>query len=1608
MKTQKLSKALAAFLAVLMLFSLGTTVFADEAPVLSSETSTVETTTDDGTPAPAGTPAPETSTPETSELESSATPEASASPESSATPEATPAATPETTATPESSAEPTAETSASPDPAANDGLMLLADGELQKGVNICRESATGKTFTIDDGKVLMIASKNGETITFENCTFNLSGETVKISGAQEDISYNNGETVAKLFISGNVEFTNCTFTAANGGKSTTAGYDAAIYFFSGNINLYGCTLSATGWNGQFLGLYGSSGAVTFNNTDISTENNRNGWSYAMYGGSVLKLVNGSRMTATGMTTDSGNINAFYSGDNKTGYNAIFVENSTIDFSDNKAGGFAINNVNIYVDKSDITVNNNLGNACNSGNWFVTNGSSITMNGNRGGHALSCIGFDMSDSTLEIQHNGYAGVYVQSRDSSLKNCNVTLRCNGEKLLSYTAGDLWLNGYTLTVTDCTSSAYDGAAWLGAVGRTGSVVTPSGAVVAHDLSDHSDDNLKSNCSQVLTNANVVLNDAAENGHTLFLNPFMKSDYARGNAEKTASNNDADLFADDKVTDRTDIIGAENAKIGMLTDAELAHHTYDWSSGKATDPATPETYGVLQYDCTGVCASYVGNTGSHPNSFDCAGTHVYAPLVGLSFDANAGGAAVSNMPESQTTISYNGNAEAPDKTPIRNGYTFLGWYTDAEGTEAFDFENTALLENWTTVYAKWEKAPDVEPVPPIESGDWDVSKSKTATNLDENFESDVTLSLPSAETQLASDVVFVLDKSTSAELEDQALEMLKNLQAQIQETGAKVNVGVVIFNKEAHTNGFFDLATEYDKIETAIKTDISSGTNTHAGLLAGIDMLESDTSVSDDRKYLIFVSDGITYMYNEEPTAIGLENADKTNIFSGPDNWATKYGSNAAPGSWEAYLGKVQALIARDGEWFDYPYGTTFSKDGENHYVAYDDRTNYAMSIDKALYRTYEAYSQAASKYHCYAMLASTNADHPWATSFMKYLAGGKSVDFEQIQNDIYYLLDAGSTVVDVIGHTDDYNFDFVNDAANLTMTVGGETLKTTKIDETSYGFGELRDGEYPYVLTYYANGSEDVKDEHFVWQINVPVSNFEPVTLTYTVKLTNPKTEPGTYGQYDQDGSQGYDGLYTNNSATLYPVDSNGTAGEPEDFLKPTVSYTVDAEPVEIALSDITIYTGGDSYEGVVEGEEGESSTENGFPEPGFYLTLPDELNDKLGEITNLEGIMTLKYNDGQGTTREWALDSYGTPQNSNDNGGYIYKFIPTAEGQDPVRVQIQDDQGNYIVSDDFEIRMNQQYKEYNMNLYYGSLQAEYVTAEFKIDSNDDGVDEVYTYPVAQSQGATLTVKANINEEHAQIYESRDEITHGDFAAVADADTTYFVNEKNVQLEDASGARLMVDDLIDQNILVDYIQEERADELPEGDVKFQQQYLDLVDTNNGDAYLTLGDGHDITVYWPVPEDYDNSKDALIYHFDGVDRDYNDGDVAAQVDELILIKPELVTVNGNDYFEFTTTSFSPFVLAYATESEPSPSTEPKPTPTTEPTPVPSTEPSPAPTVEPTAAVTPTPAPESSAPQTGDTTNLVMWVVILCIGAACLTVTLVYFRMQKKAGHRR
>lgn len=260
------------------------------------------------------------------------------------------------------------------------------------------------------------------------------------------------------------------------------------------------------------------------------------------------------------------------------------------------------------------------------------------------------------------------------------------------------------------------------------------------------------------------------------------------------------------------------------------------------------------------------------------------------------------------------------------------------------------------------------------------DISRSKTATALNtRDWTSDVTLSLPSAEEKLASDVVFVLDKSTSTDLEDQALGMLNKLKEQAESTEAQVKVGVVIFNKQANETPLTDLAIGYETIENAIKQEIKSGTNTHAGLLAGKQMLDEDTEVAANRKYLIFVSDGITYMYNAEPTATAWSfKADSWNHWVGPDNWNSKYGNDNPPADWSAWMNEIGKKVEAQGTKYEYPYGG----EATNCTPEEDTYKDYANSIDKALYLTYQVYQEAQEAgYNCYAVANEVERNYLWA---------------------------------------------------------------------------------------------------------------------------------------------------------------------------------------------------------------------------------------------------------------------------------------------------------------------------------------------------------------------------------------------------------------------------------------------------------------------------------------------------------------------------------------------------------------------------------------------------------------------------------------------------
>ena len=793
--------------------------------------------------------------------------------------------------------------------------------------------------------------------------------------------------------------------------------------------------------------------------------------------------------------------------------------------------------------------------------YMNNGSAINVS---------------SGSTFEIYgHNttGKTGQGLQLDETSTAKVNVTgnstFLIDGTNRGYVNSLEVYVNDSDFTVQNCTSNASNG----------GKFTATNGSTITY----------QNNAGHGLSAGDVTIEGskftADNNGYYgLYASSGFNVD-STSTVNVTRNSHGGD-FAGLKLT-----AGVTN---GLVEAGATVNITDNYCSGLSNN-------GVCEFE-EGVNLTITGNNNDKGTTSNGGGVYNSGASANLALPSNAviynnhadtAGDDIFNNTTSTITFGKVGS----DWTLEDCGDEITGWFDDSEGNrweahdapyhaEEFDeFEKLTGMATITGLHAL-KAAHGIDPIDPGEpgGGDWDVehSKSKTATPLDANYESDVTLSLPSAEEQLESDVVFVLDKSTSTDIEDEALAMLEDLKEQIAQTGAKVNVGVVIFNREAHPSEWFDLATQYEQIESAIRTDVSGGTNTHAGLLAAQKMLDAHPSIAANRKYVVFVSDGLTYLFDEEVNAINSIQAanGEEGVMAGNDCWGIRHyqegGDRFIPDDWNSYLTNVGSKIGEVQKYIQQYDGM----DKSNHIPKYN--TELPTTVDVAMYKSYSVFNELmASGYHCYVMKADSAAAarYPWGPAFMQYLqevSGNGNVNFSDIQNDIFYLLDADSSVVDVIGYGTDnagneYNFDFVDNLDNLKITVGGNELDKEDIIDpqfndpyvtSAYGFYDPASGRdgYDFVLKYYQKGQDGNSDECFVWEINVPVSNFAPVQLTYTVKLTNPQTAEGTYGEYDANGKNGSTSLYTNKEATLYPVDSNGDSGVPENFPKPTVSYTV----------------------------------------------------------------------------------------------------------------------------------------------------------------------------------------------------------------------------------------------------------------------------------------------------------------------------------------------------------------------------------------------------------------------------------------------------------------
>lgn len=389
-------------------------------------------------------------------------------------------------------------------------------------------------------------------------------------------------------------------------------------------------------------------------------------------------------------------------------------------------------------------------------------------------------------------------------------------------------------------------------------------------------------------------------------------------------------------------------------------------------------------------------------------------------------------------------------------------------------------------------------------------------------------------------------------------------------------------------------------------------------------------------------------------------------------------------------------------------------------------------------------------------------------------------------------------------------------------------------------------------------------------------------------------------------------------------------------------------VTCAPIVITPADLVIYKGGEQGTGssnvnIVDGN-GKTLTNNGsLPEMGFYLQLSDELNQQLSgasdaETQDLSKYITLSAKDQDGNELSWKLEKYGdgTSVASDDNGYFIYKIVPAESGTGAkLNVTFQDSEGVYVDTDAFTLT-NSLSEEYSMRIYGDRVDAGTLKAEITISGQP-----TFTVGVVGAEDpATLTVRY-VNGDQIDVvthsYDSIEAASEADDPKQKALHTAYMIredsnkfviNESNVQV-DGKDVSLLFDDIVDST---SYEYEKtltskavaaaiNADGSLNGvTLKTEAKYLDLVESGNGNAWVTAqnvnGDPQAVKVYWPYPEGTDKYTKFYLAHFEDLDRDTS---TAAMAEKLSSAKATGMSIQKDDYgISFTTTDFSPYVLVW------------------------------------------------------------------------------------------
>ncbi|MFR3790605.1 MAG: hypothetical protein ACLTWO_01585 [Blautia massiliensis (ex Durand et al. 2017)] len=466
----------------------------------------------------------------------------------------------------------------------------------------------------------------------------------------------------------------------------------------------------------------------------------------------------------------------------------------------------------------------------------------------------------------------------------------------------------------------------------------------------------------------------------------------------------------------------------------------------------------------------------------------------------------------------------------------------------------------------------------------------------------------------------------------------------------------------------------------------------------------------------------------------------------------------------------------------------------------------------------------------------------------------------------------------------------------------------------------------GEQPQSTSLTWDGTAGEGSWYSKTEMNLPVGQTTTYTYTYTV--------------VQQDGA--VDAVKDNVLKNVATVSGAGLPQEidPNDPTPPTDtdSRTVENDKITMQIADITTYMGGESgFDGAV-GLDGEADQSTSLPEPGFYLTLPDEINAELtyaigesdpNKVVDLSQYITIEAKDGAGVAHTWTLDKYGTDVSTaleDNRERYIYKI--NGEGDNaPIRVEFRDENGKLVTNDTFTAD-DALAANYTMTIYLDDVKVETIDFVINIPTSKDDLTTVRTYHCGfdkdeSDEAATLTIrhtdKAVVTDAVSSLAEAlKDETKQDQFLVEVQNDQDFNINE-------ADGASGVSVDVKNVHLLADEIEQlEGENNLVQTAQKkagfassgTDAQYLDLVDADNGNAWLTPDEGETVTVYWPYPAGTDKSTTFKLFHYEGMDRD------AVNTAAADSLNPKEMTIveKTDTGLTFKTDNFSPFVLVWDT----------------------------------------------------------------------------------------